>query len=91
MAQSIARKKKVTFFLSESTLEEMRNLVQAQEALSQNKLVEEALQEYIKKLRREAMSREFAEASRDPLFLSDVKEIGEDFKHADAESSGLIV
>lgn len=90
MARSVVRKKKVTFSLSGDILEEIKELVQEEEAWSQNKFVEEALQEYIKKIRREMLRREYTKASSDPLFLSDIKRVKKDFKSADAEASRLI-
>jgi len=87
MVRNATRKRKVTFSLSGDILEEMKGLVQAKEAWSQNRFVEEALQEYIKKMRREMLRREFAKASRDPLFLSDIRQVEKDFSHADAEAA----
>jgi len=91
MTQNAAPKKKVTFSLGGDILAEMKELVQAKEACSQNRFVEEALREYIEKTRREILRREFAQASRDPLFLSDIKQVEEDFSRADAETSQMIV
>ena len=89
MVRSAVRKKKVTFSLSGDLLEEIKELVQGEETWSQNKFVEEALQEYIRKIRREMLRAEYAKASKDPLFLSDIKQIQKDFKRADAEVSEL--
>lgn len=89
--RNAASKRKVTFSLSDEVLAEMKELVQGGEARSQNRFVEEALQEYIKKIRRETLRREFAQASHDPLFLSDIKQVEKDFKLADAEAARRIV
>ena len=91
MVRNAVCKKKVTFSLRGDLLEEMKELVQRKEARSQNRFVEEALLEYIKKMRRAILRREFLQASHDPLFLSDIKQVEEDFGHADAEASELIV
>lgn len=91
MVRNTVVKKKVTFSLSGDLLEEMKELIEAEQAWSQNRFVEEALQEHIKRMRRERLRREFALASGDPLFLSDVKQMEEEFGPADAEASGLIV
>ncbi len=90
MVRNAAQKKKVTLSLNWVILEEMKDLIQKQGELSQNRFVEEAIQEYIKKLRREILRREFAEASRDPLFLGDIEQVERDFGRADTEASGLI-
>ena len=91
MVRNNARKKKVTFSLSGDILEDMKELVQKEDAWSQNRFVEEALQEYINKRRREMLRREYSQASRDPLFLSDIKQVEKDFRRADAEASERIV
>ena len=72
-------------------LEEMKELLRTKQApSSQNRFVEEALHEHIKKMRREILRREFAEASRDPLFLVDIELVEKDFGRSDAEASELI-
>ncbi|MDO8691572.1 MAG: CRISPR-associated endonuclease Cas1 [Dehalococcoidia bacterium] len=88
MARNVVTRKKVTFSLNGGLLEQMKELLQAKPAWSsQNRFVEEALEEHIKKMRREILRREFAEASRDPLFLADINLVEGDFEQADAEAS----
>jgi hypothetical protein len=36
-------------------------------------------------IKKEKIRKEIIEASKDPLFLADIKEIEEDFKYADSE------
>lgn len=91
MARNAITRKKVTFSLKGDLLEEMKELLQTEQAWSsQNRFVEEALQEHIKKMRRETLRREFAEASRDPLFLADIKLVERDFGRTDTEASELM-
>lgn len=86
MARSAARKKKVTFSLNGEIVQEMRELVEKGQSGSQNRFVEQALQEYMKQVRRDVLRRELAHASRDPLFLSDIKQAEKDFAQADTET-----
>ena len=82
--------KKVTFTLSEELLGEFKAAAKSGEGRSQNALVEAALREYLKKLKRERVRRAFDEASRDPLFLADTELEDRDFHHADAETARMI-
>ncbi len=91
MVRNAAGKKKVTFSLSGEIVEEMKDLLEREQSGSQNRFVEEALQEHIKRMRRDVLRRELAQASRDPLFLSDIKEVEKDFGQTDTETSELIV
>jgi len=90
MARSVAPKKKATFSLSGGVLQEMKELLETEHAGSQNRFVEDALQEHIRKVRKEMLRREYAEAARDPLFLKDVRRVQEDFARADDEALGPI-
>ena len=82
--------KKVTFALSEELLGELKAAASSAEGRSQNALVEAALREYLRKLKREQVRKAFYEASRDPLFLADVESADQDFRHADAETARMI-
>lgn len=83
MARNAVARRKVTFSLNGSLLEEMKELLRTKQAWSsQNRFVEEALWEHIKKMRRETLRREFVEASRDPLFLADIDLVEGDFGQA---------
>ena len=44
----------------------------------------------IQQLEREEWRRAMIDASKDPMFLSDVEQVTKDFEHADAESAGMI-
>ena len=83
--QGTSDKKKVTFSLSEDVVLEMKKLIERKQSGSQNKFVEEALREYIRRMRLEMLRREMVEASRDPLFLEDIRQAEKDFSRVDAE------
>ena len=90
MVQTNPSKKKSTFLLSEGILSEMKEVISARGIRSQNALVEEALRDYISRFKRELRRRQYLEASKDPLFLSDIQDIEKAFKGADAETAGML-
>lgn len=78
------------FFLSEDLLAEIKEIVPIKGLRSQNALVEEAIRDYIARVRQENLRRQCLEASQDPQFLSDLDEVEKTFKHADAETARMI-
>jgi hypothetical protein len=90
MTKTNTARKKSTYFLSEKTLSEIKAIVPAKGLRSQNALVEEALRNYIDEFKRENLQKKYLEASRDPQFLSDIKEVENDFQKADAETAKMI-
>jgi len=48
-------------------------------------MVSNALKLLLEKKRKEEYKKAMIEASKDPLYLQDIKEISEDFKHIDRE------
>jgi Arc/MetJ-type ribon-helix-helix transcriptional regulator len=87
---STARNRKVTFSLPPQLMEEVKELVQAGVAASQNAFVEQALMQRVREARKELLRQEFQEAARDPLFLRDIEETMADFAAADAETARMI-
>ncbi len=77
---------KATFLVSKPLLQEVKALVQEGACRSLNACVEEALSEWVRKVRRERIRRAFEEASRDPLFLADLKEVGGAFVESDEDT-----
>jgi hypothetical protein len=55
-------------------------------APSRGAFVERAVQRELREIRREMRQTQWEEASRDPLFLEDLEEIGDAFASADAEA-----
>ncbi len=90
MVQGNIAKKKSTFFLSEDLLAEIKEIVPLKGLRSQNALVEEALRDYIARVRQENLRKQYLEASRDPQFLADIDEVEKAFEHADAETARMI-
>ncbi|MGH2461268.1 MAG: hypothetical protein ACRDIY_20610 [Chloroflexota bacterium] len=83
--------KKATFLVSVDILHGIDGAVATGAAPSKNALVERALGEELRKLRRNARRARWDEASRDPLFLKDVEAIEQDFAAADAETARQLV
>lgn len=79
--------KKATFLVSVEILNGIDAAVATGAAPSKNALVERALDEELRKLRRRARRARWQEASQDPLFLKDVAAIEKDFRVADAETA----
>ena len=76
---------KATFILDEKIMEQTREYVSKKRVKSLNAFVEKALKEEIAKMKKEEIEAALLEASRDPMFLADLKEIEKDFAHADFE------
>ncbi len=77
--------KKATFILDEKIMEESKEYVAKKRFKSMNAFVEKAIKDEIAKIKKEEIRAALLEASQDPLFLADLKEIEEDFTHADFE------
>ena len=68
---------KATFILDEKIMEQTREYVSKKRFKSLNAFVEQALKEEIAKMKKEEIKAALLEASQDPLFLADLKEIAE--------------
>ena len=77
--------RKATFLLDEDVVDEARQMVEAGHFRSLNAFVEYAIKEKLDRIKEEQIKQEIIEASRDPLFLSDIEEIERAFEHADHE------
>ncbi len=82
--------KKATFNLHTAVLAALDEAMAQGMAPSKNALVEQALLNEMKELRRQARKALWQQAAQDPLFLRDLQEVETDFRHADAESAGGI-
>jgi len=76
---------KATFILDERIMEQTREYVSKKKFKSLNAFVEKALKDEIAKMKKEEIRAALLEASQDPLFLADLKEIEEAFTYADFE------
>jgi len=79
----LSAKKRVTFYLQENLIEQVRSLVATGDAESQNLVVEEALGEYLAKVRIEKRRAELQEAANDPRFMEVLRKVHEGFRYAD--------
>ncbi|MCX5971824.1 MAG: hypothetical protein NTV14_10055 [Coprothermobacterota bacterium] len=83
MAKTIERKIKVTLQLPCNLVNQARGLVARKRYASFASLVRASLEEAILQAEREQLLQQLDAASRDPLFLMDIREIGEDFASID--------
>ncbi len=81
-------KRKATYSLPEKLIDDIASVVRDGAAPSYSAFVEEALTEKVRKAREAALAAAFEEAAADPVFLSDVDETMEAFRHIDVESAG---
>lgn len=84
------KNRKATFVICEELLDEAKEIVRGGAFKSLNALVTEAISELIEQVRREERKQALVEASQDPLFLSDLKEVAWDFERVDEESWGAL-
>lgn len=79
--------KKATFVLDEELVDEVREAVKNGLFKSMNSFVEVAIKEELERIRKIRIKSAITDASKDPLFLSDIKEIEKDFAFADFEEA----
>jgi len=77
--------KKATFVLNETLLAEAKAIVESKKLKSLNSFVEQSLMDRVEKFRQEEIETAIIEASQDPLFLSDIKDVENDFEFTDFE------
>lgn len=78
---------KATFILDEKIMEKGRALVRGKRFKSMNAFVEKAIRDKLTALGKEEIKKALLEASKDPLFLADIKEIEKEFAHSDSEKT----
>jgi len=77
--------KKATFVIDEAILDEAKSIVETKRFKSLNRFVEEAIKGEIERIRKGETEKAIREASQDPIFLSDIREVEHDFEFADFE------
>lgn len=77
--------KKATFVLDEQVMTEAKQIVEKGFFKSMNSFVESAIRDEIEKIKKERIRKAIIEASKDTMFLSDIKKIEKDFNYADFE------
>ena len=80
--------KKATFVIDEAVLEEAKTVVETKRFKSLNSFVEKAIKDKIGIIRRGEIKKALVEASQDPMFLSDLRDVEYDFQFADFEYQG---
>ena len=80
--------KKATFVINEAVLEAAKAIVETKRFKSLNSFVEKAVKDEIERIRREEIKKAILEASQDPKFLSDLRDVEYDFEFADFEYQG---
>ena len=81
--------KNVTFSLPEHMIGKVRELA-GQYELSMNTLVNNALEIWLQQAEKEALTTAMLDASADPLFMADMKNVSDDFRYADSdEATGI--
>lgn len=90
MPKTAIRTKKQTFSLDKEVVIALDQLSKKGSITSKSDFVEQAIKHGLKQKRDEWLSREFAKAAKDPLFLADMEEVQRDFEGADRESARMI-
>ena len=81
------RKTRATVLADTEVLNEVKRLVARGQYRSLDACINEALRMLLAHGRRIRLEREMEQASRDAMFLADIKASMEDFKYADAETA----
>lgn len=76
---------KTTFVIKDEIIMQVKEAVKYGYYKSLTSFVENALKNELRALKKAKIRKEIIEASKDPLFLADITEIEEDFKHSDYE------
>ena len=77
--------KKTTVILEEEIIAQAREIINRGLFKSMNAFIESAMRDEIEKIKQESIRQAFVEASKDPLFLSDIAEVERDFEFADVD------
>ncbi len=77
--------KRATFLIDEAVLDEAKHIVKRKSFKSLNFFVELAIRDQIERIRKTEINEAILEASQDPLFLSDLREVENDFVYVDYE------
>jgi Arc/MetJ-type ribon-helix-helix transcriptional regulator len=79
--------KKATFVLDEQIMLKAKEVVNKGFFKSMNAFVETAIRDELERIEKENIKAAIIEASKDPLFLSDLEEIEKDFEYVDFEEA----
>lgn len=76
---------KTTFVIKDEIVMQVKEAVREGYYKSMTDFVENAIKNKLNDIKKEKIRQEIIKASKDPLFLSDIKEIEKDFKYTDFE------
>ncbi|MBN2072396.1 MAG: hypothetical protein JW770_00440 [Actinobacteria bacterium] len=76
---------KTTFIIKEEIITQVKEAVSEGWYNSMTSFVESSLKKEVERIKKEKIKGKLLKASKDPLFLSDIKKIEDDFKYADFE------
>jgi len=79
--------KKATFMLDEAIVEQAKGAIKKGLFKSMNSFVETAMRDELERIKRAQIKAAIMEAGKDPLFLSDIKEMENDFRYVDFEEA----
>jgi len=80
--------KKATFAIEETVLSEVKQIVDAGLSRSASSFVETAVRMEMARIKGDRLRKAMLEASQDPLFLADLREVKKDFATVDFEEGG---
>ncbi|MBF0273776.1 MAG: hypothetical protein HQK84_00940 [Nitrospinae bacterium] len=75
----------MSFVLNDDVMKEAKKLVEIEGFKSMNAFVEISIKEKVEELMKQRVKSALKEASQDPLFLADLKEVQNDFQFSDDE------
>ncbi len=79
--------KKATFVLDEELVEEAKEVVKKGLFKSMSSFVEASIKDELERIRKKQIKTAIIDASNDPLFLADIKQVEKDFEFADFEEA----
>ncbi len=77
---------KATFVLDDLVLQQAKECVKENRLKSLSAFVEKAIRDELEKLRKDKIRSAITKAAEDPLFMADLREIQQEFAHADFEA-----
>ena len=80
---------KATFMLDEKIMNQAKEVVEKGLFLSMNDFVETAIKDELERIEKNEIKRAIIEASKDDLFISDIREIERDFEYTDYKETEI--
>ena len=80
---------KATFMLDEKIMNQAKEVVEKGLFQSMNDFVETAIKDELERIEKNEIKRAIIEASKDDLFISDIREIERDFEYTDYKETEI--